>query len=141
VHRFESRANVRACFGEVDFGIVEELDVGEYEDPTQMGEQFYVFRIQRRQDVIRWQSTIDAQSIRGRIAQLTLYDDQGAGYRVEAACTEHRHLASGRYQYVFEAQLPAEITAPARERHGTDDLAAALLLDALAEPDGGGLDE
>jgi len=136
VFRFTSRSRVRARFGEVDFGVVEELDVGEYEDPTQLGEQFYVFRVQRRQDVIRWQSDVNAASIRGRIAVLVLRDDEGAEYRVEAACTEHRQLEAAHFQYVFEAQLPPTLTASARERHGVHDLAAALLLDAVREDDG-----
>ena len=134
--RFSPRSRVRARFGEVNFGVVEDLDVGEYEDPTQMGEQFYVFRVQRRQDVIRWQSGINADSIQGHIAELSLRDDEGAAYRVEAVCTEHRRLDATRFQYVFEAQLPATTTAPARERHGVDDLAAALLLDAVREREG-----
>jgi hypothetical protein len=52
---------------------------------------------------------------------------------VEAACVSRRTLDDGRIEYVFEAQLPPEITAPARERHGVDSLAAALLLDAVAK--------
>jgi len=131
VFRFTSRHGVRARFGQVEFGVVKELDVGQYEDPTQMGEQFYVFRVQRRQDVIRWQSDVEAAGVRGHIAMLVLRDDQGAEYRVEAACTEHRRLDCGRFQYVFEAQVPAMLTPSARERHGVDDLAAALLLDAV----------
>jgi len=134
--RFTSRDRVRARFGEVDFGVVEALDVGEYEDPTQMGEQFYVFRVQRRQDVIRWQSAVDAASVRGHIAVLVLRDDEGAEYRAEAACTERRQVGAARYEYVFEAQLPATLTASARERHDVDDLAAALLLDAVRKGDG-----
>ena len=139
--RFASRSRVRAHFGEFDFGVVEELDVGQYEDPTQMGEQFYVFRVQRRQDVIRWQSSVDATSVQGHIAVLVLRDDQGAEYRVEAACTEHRRLDAERFQYVFEAQLPPTLTARARERHGVDDLAAALLLDAVRGEDDSGRSE
>lgn len=135
--RFAPRSAVRARFGAVDFGVVEDLDVGQYEDPTQMGEQFYVFRIQRRQDVIRWQSEVDAPSVPGRIAELSLRDDEGAEYRVEAACVERRALGATRFQYVFEAQLPATLTASARERHGVDDLAAALLLDAMRKHDDG----
>jgi hypothetical protein len=135
--RFDARSRVRASFGEVEFGVVQELDVGEYEDPTQMGEQFYIFRVQRRHDVIRWQSDVDATAIRGHIAVLVLRDDEGAEYRVEAACTEHRKLEAALFQYVFEAQLPPTLTAAARERHGVNDLAAALLLDAVRDDDEG----
>ena len=134
--RFDARSRVRARFGEIDFGVVRELDIGEYEDPTQMGEQFYVFRVQRRHDVIRWQSDVDAASIRGRIAVLVLRDDEGAEYRVEAACIELQQLGSAHFRYVFEAQLPPTLTASACERHGVDDLAAALLLDAVRDDEG-----
>jgi hypothetical protein len=136
VHRFSTRQGVEASFDHIEFGQVEALDIGEYEDPSQLGETYYVFRIQRRQDVIRWQSGVDAPQLPGRLSQLTLHSSDGATYRVEAVCVTRQALPSGGFEYVFEAQLPPAVTAPAQERHGVDSLAAALLLDALRETDG-----
>jgi hypothetical protein len=134
MHGFGARHGVEASFGDVEFGVVEALDIGEYEDPAQAFDQYYVFRVRRRQDVVRWQSAVDAPEIEGRLQQVVLHCPEGATYQAEAACVNQRKLDNGRFEYVFEAQLPPEITAPARERHGVDSLAAALLLDAVAHP-------
>jgi hypothetical protein len=135
MHQFLARQGVEASFGHIEFGPVEALDIGEYEDPSQFGETYYVFRIQRRQDVIRWQSGVDVQRLPGRLSQLRLRSPDGATYQVEAVCTAKQALPSGGFEYVFEAQLPPAVTARAQERHGVDSLAAALLLDALRETD------
>jgi hypothetical protein len=129
--QFLARRGVEALFGKVEFGPVEGLDIGEYEDPSQFGETYYVFRIQRRQDVIRWRTAVDAKELEGKLDRLRLSSPDGASYEVEAVCTAKRVVSADRFEYVFEAQLPPVVVAPAQQRHGVDSLAAALLLDAL----------
>ena len=141
MHGFAARKQVQARFGELEFGLVESLDIGEYYDPDQLGLQFYVFPIDRRHDVIRWQSGVDGGELVGQLAPLLLRSHEGSAYRVEAVCVSKQPLQHGGFEYVFEAQLPAEVTAPARERHGVDSLAAALLLDALSDSKQDGSDE
>jgi len=136
MHGFSARQRVRAAFGQFEFGEIEHLDIGEYEDPSQAFDQYYVFRVRRRQDVIRWQSRRDAGPVEGRMRKLVLRGADGASYQVEAACVAKQPLGEGRFEYVFEAQLPPAIAQSARERHGVDGLAAALLLDALRTVDG-----
>ena len=133
VHRFSARENVTATFGKIEFGVVQSLDIGEYYDPTQLGLQFYVFPVDRRQEVVRYQSRVDAGEVVGKLGRLLLQSQDGATYRVEAVCMSKQALPQGGFEYVFEAQLPSEATAPAQHRHGVQSLAAALLLDALGE--------
>ena len=83
---------------------------------------------------MRYQSPIDAGPLVGRVADLRL-THEGASYRVEALCVSQQVGSAGLVEYVFEAQLQPEIIAPAQERHGVDNLAAALLLDALGRSD------
>jgi len=135
MHGFSAREQVRAAFGQFEFGEIEHLDIGEYEDPSQAFDQYYVFRVRRRQDVIRWQSRLDAGAVEGRMRPLLLRSPDGASYRVQAACVAKQRLDDGLIEYVFEAQLPPSIAQPARERHGVDGLAAALLLDAVNTTD------
>ena len=134
-HRFSARGNMIARFGEIEFGVVHDLDIGEYYDPTQLGLQFYVFPVDRRQDVVRYQSVVDAGEVVGRLGRLLLRSQDGASYRVEAVCAAKQELPQGGFEYVFEAQLPSEATAPAQQRHGVESLAAGLLLDALTAPE------
>ena len=131
---FAARRGVEARFGEIEFGVVEQLDIGEYADPTQFELQYYVFSQQARQDVVRYQSPVEAGPLVGKVADLLL-THEGASYRVEAVCVAQQAASAGLVEYVFEAQLQPEIVAPARERHGVDNLAAALLLDALDRGD------
>jgi len=132
VSRFTARERVSATFGERNLGVVAALDIGPCEDPDQLGLQYYVFSHPGRQDVVRLVSRACLADQVGRLETLTLTCD-GARYRVEALCAEHHALTDGRYAVCFEAQHTAEIRADARERHGVDDLASALLLDALTE--------
>ena len=131
---FRARKGVEARFGSIDFGVVEQLDIGEYADPTQFELQYYVFSHQARQDIVRYQTPVDVGPLVGKVAQLLL-SHEGASYRVEAVCAAQQAGSAGLTAYVFEAQLQPQITAPAQERHGVDNLAAALLLDALDRTD------
>ncbi|MBN1606668.1 MAG: hypothetical protein JW940_08540 [Polyangiaceae bacterium] len=132
--RFLARLGVLARFGSTDFGEVSRLDVGEYNDPDQFGAQYYVFSHDVRQGVVRFTSHAAEAPLLGTMAELVLRH-QGAEYRAEAACTEAAPRADGRVAYVFEVQGQPRITASARERHGVDCLATALLLDALEQPE------
>jgi hypothetical protein len=128
--RFRGRLGVLARFESTDLGEVSELDVGEYDDPDQFGAQVYTFTSEVRQGVVRFVSRVVEPPLRGALGALVL-SHEGAEYRAEAACTEASPRAGARMAYVFEVQGEPRITAPARERHGVDCLATALLLDAL----------
>jgi hypothetical protein len=134
VSEFAARQGVEARFGTIEFGVVEQLDIGEYADPTQFELQYYVFSQQARQDVVRYRTPVDAGPLVGKMADLLL-THEGAAYRVEAVCVAQQAVSEGLIEYVFEAQLRPEVAAPAQERHGVDNLAAALLLDALDRSD------
>jgi hypothetical protein len=115
-------------------GEVWELDVGEYDDPTQLGAQCYTFSTEFRQGVVRFVGPPVARPLAGVLGALVLSAD-GAEYRVEAVCTRAEHRPGRGVAYEFEAQATPETRASARERHGVDCLATALLLDELAEED------
>jgi hypothetical protein len=125
---FRARREVTASFGGISLGVAADLDIGSFEDPTQHGDQYYVWQRERRQDVVRFAVAVDARDLLGRVAHLELRAPDGSAYRVEAACVGAEDGA-----LTFEALVDPCITRPAIDRHGVDDLAAALLLDALKE--------
>ena len=128
--RFVARQGVLARFDGLDLGIVDALDIGPFADLEQPELQYYVFVHQAQQDVIRFAVGCPPPRV-GQLGSLVL-EHEGARYQVEALCTGVEPLASGRCSLRFEAQHPPQVRASARERHGVDDLASALLLDALA---------
>jgi hypothetical protein len=132
--RFIHRVGVAARFCDQDFGEVCELDVGEYDDPTQLGAQCYTFSTEFRQDVVRFVGPPVSRPLAGVLGALELRAE-GAEYRVEAVCTRATDRPGSRVAYEFEAQASPQIKASARERHGVDCLGTALLLDELAEED------
>lgn len=81
--------------------------------------------------MVRFQAPGTPRASVGSLAELVL-SHQGAEYRALAVCTLASPAAHGA-AYVFETQEDPRITASARERHGVDCLATALLLDALEE--------
>ncbi len=132
VTRFLAREGVLATFDDLDLGVAEALDIGPFADPDQPGLQYYVFSHQARQDVVRFASRCRVAPRTGQLGSLTLQHD-GAHYQVEALCTAVEPREDGRCALCFEAQHPPRVRASARERHGIDDLASALLLDALID--------
>ena len=132
--RFLQRDGVRARFREEDLGVVCELDVGEYDDPTQLGAQCYTFSTELRQGAVRFVGPPVSRPLAGVLGMLEL-SAEGAAYRVEAVCTRAENRADGGGVYEFEAETVPEIKASARERHGVDCLGTALLLDELAKED------
>ncbi len=144
MHRFRHCRGVRARFIDQDFGDVTELDVGEYEDPTQLGSQYYVFNRELRQAVVRFVGRRATRPLPGTLGELVL-SVEGAEWRAQVVCTSAK--ANDRTQascdtstdespeagmaYTFEAQAAPQTTPSARERHGVDCLATALFLDAL----------
>jgi hypothetical protein len=132
--RFLQRNGVSARFCEQDLGEVCELDVGEYDDPTQLGVQCYTFSTELRQGVVRFVGPPVSRPLAGVLGVLEL-SAEGAEYRVEAVCTRAENRADAGVRYEFEAQARPEVKASARERHGVDCLGTALLLDELAKDD------
>ncbi len=132
--RFLQRHGVRARFCAEDLGEVFELDVGEYDDPTQLGAQCYTFSTELRQGVVRFVGPPPSRPLTGVLGVLEL-SAEGAEYRVEAVCTRAENRGDGAGRYEFEAETPPDIKASARERHGVDCLGTALLLDELARDD------
>jgi hypothetical protein len=132
--RFTVRRNVRARFGKTDLGVVTDLDIGEFHDLTEPPEQFYVFCHEIRQEVVRFVAGGPSQSIVGALRTLVL-NAEGAEYRVEALCSGASPHAHELTAYTFEAQGTAQVRECARQRHGVDCLATALLLDALRRDD------
>ena len=114
--------------------MVRELDVGEYDDPTQLGAQCYTFSTEFRQGIVRFVGPPPSRALAGVLGVLEL-SAEGAEYRVEAVCTRAEDRAGSGGVYEFEAQAPPQIKASARERHGVDCLGTALLLDELAKED------
>ncbi|MBN2195638.1 MAG: hypothetical protein JW751_22650 [Polyangiaceae bacterium] len=133
--RFTARRGVRAWFCDVALGVVNDLDIGEYHDPDQPPLQYYVYAHGARQDVIRFASGTDLAEWVGRLAPLRLAHE-GAEYRVMAVLVEQSELPDPlpegpRFSHRFEGDQEAIHVPSARERHGIDDLGAALLLDTM----------
>ena len=129
--RFTARRGVRARFDCIDFGVVIDLDVGPFA-LLECDLQYYVFSHPANHDVVRFTARGDFAGIEGRLGQLEL-SHEGARYTVEALCAQVTPHGDRIQRLAFEAQQEPLVRAPARERHGVEDLAAALLLDALEE--------
>jgi hypothetical protein len=133
-----------AHFAGKPLGYVTEVDIGGYANPAEPDLQYYVYSHPVLQDVVRWTSEVDLSPLIGRLAPLRLRAATGAEYRVEAVLMEQTpeptspgdqaRSRGARYRQRFEAEGPAEHRETAQSRHGIDDLATALLLDALSEP-------
>jgi hypothetical protein len=125
------RGAVSAAFAGVALGRVADLDIGAYNAPEEAEFQFYVFSVAARRDIVRFSLEAPLALPAGRLGDLLLCDLHGARYRTEACYLGCETLAGGGYRHTFESQGNEAIRAPAVERHGAGNLAAALLLDAL----------
>jgi hypothetical protein len=132
--RFVVRDGVEARFGSAELGEVTDLDVGQFADPTDFGAQYYVFSHDVLKDLVRFVARPGPSSLANTLAELVL-SSQGAEYRASAVCVSEDPRADGRVAFGFEVEHRAQVTASARDRHGVDCLATALLLDALRPED------
>ena len=84
--------------------------------------------------MVRFVAKGQREPVVGALGTLVL-EAEGAEYRVEALCADALGHEGHTTAYTFEAQGPSRITECARQRHGVDCLATALLLDALDSDD------
>jgi hypothetical protein len=133
--RFTARKGVSARFGDIELGVVEQLEIEDGQDLPHMGNTLYVCG--QKQDAISFVAAgarrIDTPSqveavAQAEIAMLEL-SHQGARYRALAFCCKAHTQPSAAGQatiYAFET-----VERPSIKRFGVSGLAAALLLDAL----------